>query len=645
MPQINKGFSQGKMNKDFDERILPKGEYRDALNVQILASDGSDVGTAQTMLGNVLMSAGLVPEGSTCVGSIAHNKEDKLYYFVAGPRFENDNSYVEGVWKDYIIEYDIKTDFFKYVFVDVYRAHIKSSSASIGSTISFNTSLTIHPEGTLRKEMIVNGYAQGSNNHIVISDNSALVEITSTTSNTFSIYSDGIDYNTTSVPANTLLQCTSRRLLNFDNKRYITGINIVDNMLFWTDNFTEPKKINIKRSIAGTGGDAPLPTGGIGVFDGDNSNYHTRLCLTPDKSRNLRVKRRNEQEPWFTTEENITVIKKGPRTPPRLVMSQHEDGRAGDTHSPTDGTPNGVSGIPTASGNSLAIETQGTITSRIKISGEQIRNIYLQNPVDWRVGDMILMNQQQDINSSEGFTDHDVRATVVASSAASSSVAEYGPWDLLIQSIDKEAIDEEQKIWNFKLEEKKPMFEMKFVRFGYRYKYEDGEYSTYSPWSEPAFIPGEYDYLPKKGYNLGMTNRLRQLKITNYITEDSERPQDVVQVDLLYKDESSPNIYTVESIKLTDGWTTEGELLWPDALNNLNPTIVNADRARGEYKVTSELIHATVPSNQLLRQWDNVPRRALAQEVTSSRLVYGNYVQNFDLTGPYSNLEIKQLDL
>ena len=29
--------------------------------------------------------------------------------------------------------------------------------------------------------------------------------------------------------------------------------------------------------------------------------------------------------------------------------------------------------------------------------------------------------------------------------------------------------------------------------------------------------------------------------------------------------------------------------------------------------------------------WDNVPRKALAQEVIGNRLVYGNYLQNYDL--------------
>jgi hypothetical protein len=33
----------------------------------------------------------------------------------------------------------------------------------------------------------------------------------------------------------------------------------------------------------------------------------------------------------------------------------------------------------------------------------------------------------------------------------------------------------------------------------------------------------------------------------------------------------------------------------------------------------------------MLRPWDNVPRKALAQEIVGNRLLFGNYEQNFDL--------------
>ena len=55
---------------------------------------------------------------------------------------------------------------------------------------------------------------------------------------------------------------------------------------------------------------------------------------------------------------------------------------------------------------------------------------------------------------------------------------------------------------------------------------------------------------------------------------------------------------------------------------------------QNSYTITSDTIRAVLPSNQLLRPWDNVPRKALAQEVTGNRLVYANYVQNYNLITP-----------
>ena len=51
MPEIKKNFVKGKMNKDLDERLVPDGEYRDALNIQVATSEGSDLGTVQNLMG------------------------------------------------------------------------------------------------------------------------------------------------------------------------------------------------------------------------------------------------------------------------------------------------------------------------------------------------------------------------------------------------------------------------------------------------------------------------------------------------------------------------------------------------------------------------------------------------------------------
>ncbi len=671
MPLFNKTFTAGKMNKDMDERIVPSGEYRDAVNIEVQTSNYSDAGTAQTLMGNTLISSQMVPDGSTCVGSIADNKNDKVYYLVAGPEEKfNETSgstydwNTPSSWKDYIIEYDIKTETFKYVFVDIYRANYKvvahtstNSNPDRSGEITIQTPTT-NPYTHIRHDMFVEVYDSQGASYITQHQQGPTTCIAGAVDNVVELYSTYVNFtdNNTPISTGSWLNFSAKRILNFHKDRYITGINIIDGMLFWTDNHTEPKKINIERCIAGTGGYEYLPSVMPGVFDGDTDLFHTRLCVTPDKANPLTVKLKSSTQPWFVEEENITVIRKHPLSAPILKMSPHEDDRKdanGDnvvTYSSTDGSINDIAGPPSTTGNSFTYIASNGFSYTRKV-GQQIFDIRVKDPVYWQIGDMIIFNQDQDDNLSvEAFTEHDVRATVdsIPYQTSVNGLSSTGPFTLTIQSIDKESIDEEQKVWHLRLEEKKPMFEFKFPRFAYRYKYEDGEYSTFSPFSEPAFIPGPFDYLPKKAFNLGMTNRLRSLKITNYVVEESLRPQGVVEIDLLYKDEASPNIYTVETIKMTDGWNPDGDLyLWPDSVtgpvdNNTGLPLVNPNNYhRGEYKVTSELIHATVPSNQLLRQWDNVPRKALAQEITSNRLVYGNYLQNYNLFSDLTNIDLE----
>jgi hypothetical protein len=89
-------------------------------------------------------------------------------------------------------------------------------------------------------------------------------------------------------------------VLNFSRDRLITGINIIDDMLFWTDNFSEPKKINIPRSIQGTN---------------DNGLVHSNFINTKTS---LVVPMK---------EEHITVIKKQPTHAPKIkLISERESG-------------------------------------------------------------------------------------------------------------------------------------------------------------------------------------------------------------------------------------------------------------------------------------------------------------------------------
>ena len=81
MPEIKNVFQQGKMNKDLDERLVPNGQYRDAMNVQISSSEESEVGTVQNILGNKRVES-IIGEGFKCVGAVADEKNNVLYWFV-----------------------------------------------------------------------------------------------------------------------------------------------------------------------------------------------------------------------------------------------------------------------------------------------------------------------------------------------------------------------------------------------------------------------------------------------------------------------------------------------------------------------------------------------------------------------------------
>ena len=54
MAKITNNFVKGKMNKDLDDRLIPQGEYRNAINAQVSRSEGPNVGALENVLGNVL---------------------------------------------------------------------------------------------------------------------------------------------------------------------------------------------------------------------------------------------------------------------------------------------------------------------------------------------------------------------------------------------------------------------------------------------------------------------------------------------------------------------------------------------------------------------------------------------------------------
>jgi len=177
-----------------------------------------------------------------------------------------------------------------------------------------------------------------------------------------------------------------------------------------------------------------------------------------------------------------------------------------------------------------------------------------------------------------------------------------------------------------------PVFEKVFPRFCYRYKYVDGEYSAFGPFTDvvfsakyPDLVNKSNSYFTDEPYNKAMTNSISSIELCDFVSSDI--PEDVVQVDILYKQEDSNVIYSIANIKNTDPeWSAQGT--YGDSSH------------KGKYVITSDNVHAALPENQLLRPFDAIPKSAKAQEIVGNRIVYANYKQgyNFNETNPKPNI-------
>jgi hypothetical protein len=93
MPDISNTFVTGIMNKDLDDRLVPNGTFRDALNIDVDTSSSGNVGMAQNVMGNMLtvdlatVSGQAVVDART-IGAVTHESTGLIYWFVASDYFD-----------------------------------------------------------------------------------------------------------------------------------------------------------------------------------------------------------------------------------------------------------------------------------------------------------------------------------------------------------------------------------------------------------------------------------------------------------------------------------------------------------------------------------------------------------------------------
>lgn len=100
MADLKKTFIKGVMNKDADERLVPEGQFRDALNIDITSPEGSDAGAARnkkgnTKIGDLANVAGLSTATARTIGAVASESTNTIYWLVASDLFDGVYEYNE----------------------------------------------------------------------------------------------------------------------------------------------------------------------------------------------------------------------------------------------------------------------------------------------------------------------------------------------------------------------------------------------------------------------------------------------------------------------------------------------------------------------------------------------------------------------
>lgn len=146
----------------------------------------------------------------------------------------------------------------------------------------------------------------------------------------------------------------------------------------------------------------------------------------------------------------------------------------------------------------------------------------------------------------------------------------------------------------------------RYICFGYRYRYADNEYSATSQFSEPAFSPNPFQFSADSYLNEGMVNAFNAVSVT--INTGGEL---VVGFDLLFKEAGSNLIKVIQKINKEQ-----------DAL---------ADDVDYTFTFDNGKIYTLLPEYEILRLYDNVPLLAQSQTLMGNRLLYGNYIEGYNL--------------
>ena len=820
MAEVKNSFISSKMNKDLDDRLIPNGEYRNAVNVSINKSTGENVGTAQTVLSNQLLvdyGQSLGVNDLQVIGVLPDDSSNTIYSFLTNnilqryvpvgavgvtstyPSQQNNTATIPPVTITSAGEGYTGIQNGTTTNVSVANASASGLILSVASDSTAISSITLdlggsgYPNGlqsdvgtssvspstgfgALVDYFGVNGevtspvisfggtgYSVGDNLQILGGGSGVNAIVTVASLNTtgaitsVTVQDSGFGYTigdvvqvdgfdpvsgvAAQVTINSLLLCdhfvvsfnvnelnqvntlVKGSFLNFSTLNPVNGINLLEELLFFTDNRNQPRKINISRldpyyttedqisvakynpfdpiqlyqpsSVSGavfstetisaisnsttitlnpaSSANTPTSLGVIGTFaeltnggsgygagSGNNTVGGTGFGLTIDINSvdgtgavtGITV---NQPGSGYTNGDVVTIIDSTGDSLARATISVVNQNTfiTDVTNWPNSFVVNQPQTLPagmtiqiveveTNMQNAISRYLPGTATSNIfgtltpPISSFEVHitpsgtlpgfigapeivglNVWLKNTN----GDFVDTNSTVDqvivvnINGVDYFqvsvTPNIVPGSLIFANEADVLFAIGNPYydNVFIENANVEFLND------------------KFVRFSYRYRFDDGEYSLMAPFTQPCFIPEQDGYFLTVGEGEGekddvadelkayrstevefMENKVNKVLLNiplPSIADSLASEFKITDIEILYKESDQTTIKVVETVPV------QGNVFGSSPFY--------------QYEYGSKPPFKTLPQSDTVRVADKIPVKAFSQEVASNRIIYGNF--------------------
>lgn len=338
--------------------------------------------------------------------------------------------------------------------------------------------------------------------------------------------------------------------LNFSTTNRIIGINLIENLLFWTDNRNQPRKINI-----------------------------ALFSSTPQSSRSSSI---TTQE-YYTQEHQISVAKYSPYQAIQLYNRITVE---------TSGSTVSTTAYFTLDGDQVAALTP--FIGATVVSAEQATAVTGLDHI--KVTSVTLVGAVTRVSVSPSFGAAPANSTYIS---------------LIISTMTNKTND---STWPGDPD----YLEDKFVRFSYRFKYDDNEYSLMAPFTQIAYIPKQYGYFLNGDEDAAyqstvvnfMENLVQNIGLVIPLPTNANRivrDYKISEVEILFRESDAVAVKVLESI-------TAGEISGASGTSNYYT-----------YDYQSRKPYKTLPEAQTVRVYDKVPVRAFSQESSGNRIIYGNY--------------------